>query len=130
VSLKNASITAIRDFVPQAIMTAPVQDTIKGTVSLLQPPDASVRRVREPARASWIVLPSFEPGARPAFSTHGKERTFMTLAEQSFNYDMHGARGFDAIGRLVEQCGCLRFHYGALEDAAAAFERLAAEGTP
>jgi HprK-related kinase A len=130
VSLKNASIEAIREFVPQAVMTAPVPDTVKGTVSLLQPPDASVRRVREPARATWIVLPSFEPGAPPAFSPQGKERTFMTLAEQSFNYDMHGARGFDALGRLIDQCGCLRFHYGALEDAAAAFERLAAEAMP
>jgi len=130
VSLKNASIAAIRDFAPQAIMTPAVPDTAKGTVSLLQPPAESVRRVREPARAAWIVLPSHERGAPPAFSPHGKERAFMTLAEQSFNYDMHGARGFEAMGRLVEQCECLRFHYGALADAAAAFERLAAASPP
>ncbi len=127
VSLKNASIAAIREFAPQAVMTPPVPDTVKGTVSLLQPPFASVRRVREPARAAWIVLPSYEAGAPPVFSPHGKERAFMTLAEQSFNYDMHGARGFEAMGRLVDQCDCLRFHYGRLDDAAAAFDRLAAE---
>lgn len=130
VSLKNASIDAIRAFAPQAVMTAPVPDTVKGTVSLLQPPPASVARVREPARAAWIVLPSYEPGAPPVFSPHGKERAFMTLAEQSFNYDMHGARGFEAMGRLVDQCECLRFNYGRLEDAAAAFERLAASSQP
>ena len=130
VSLKNASIAAIRDFAPEAVMTPPVPDTVKGTVSLLQPPGASVRRVREPARAAWIVLPSYEPGAPPVFSPHGKERAFMTLAEQSFNYDMHGARGFEAMGRLVDQCDCLRFHYGGLDDAAAAFERLAAASPP
>jgi HprK-related kinase A len=130
VSLKNASIAAIRDFAPQAVMTPAVPDTAKGTVSLLRPPAASVQRVREPARAAWIVLPSHEPGAPPVFSPHGKERAFMTLAEQSFNYDMHGARGFEAMGRLVDQCDCLRFNYGALEDAAAAFERLAAASPP
>jgi hypothetical protein len=126
VSLKNASIAAIRDFVPEAVMTPAVPDTVKGTVSLLQPPGASVRRIREPARAAWVVLPSHEPGAPPVFSPHGKERAFMTLAEQSFNYDMHGAHGFEAMGRLVDQCECLRFNYGSLEDAATAFERLAA----
>ncbi|MFL6698555.1 MAG: HprK-related kinase A [Vitreoscilla sp.] len=130
VSLKNASIDVIRAFAPEAVMTAPVPDTVKGTVSLLQPPPASVARVREPARAAWIVLPSYEPDALPVFSPHGKERAFMTLAEQSFNYDMHGAPGFEAMGRLVDQCECLRFNYGRLEDAAAAFERLAASSPP
>ncbi len=130
VSLKNASIAAIRAFVPEAVMTPPVPDTAKGTVSLLQPPAASVRRVGEPARATWVVLPSYEAGAAPVFSPHGKERTFMTLAEQSFNYDMHGARGFEAMGRLVDQCECLRFNYGRLEDAAEAFERLAGRDQP
>ncbi len=130
VSLKNASIEAIRAFVPEAVMTRAVPDTAKGTVALMQPPVASVRRVREPSRATWIVLPSYEAGAAPVFSPHGKERTFMTLAEQSFNYDMHGARGFEAMGRLVDQCECLRFNYGRLEDAAAAFDRLAAGNAP
>ena len=130
VSLKNASIAAIRAFAPEAVMTAPVPDTAKGTVSLLQPPAASVQRVREPTRAAWVVLPSYQAGAAPVFSPHGKERTFMTLAEQSFNYDMHGMRGFEAMGRLVEQCECFRFNYGRLEDAAEAFERLAAAGAP
>ena len=130
VSLKNASIAAIRAFVPEAVMTPPVPDTAKGTVSLMQPPVASVRRVREPARATWIVLPTYEAGAAALFSPHGKERTFMTLAEQSFNYDMHGAGGFEAMGRLVDQCECLRFNYGRLEDAAEAFERLAAANAP
>jgi len=130
VSLKNASIAALLDFAPQAVMTPPVPHTVKGTVSLLQPPVASVQRVREPARAAWIVLPSHAPDAPPVFTAHGKERAFMTLAEQSFNYDMHGARGFEAMGRLVDQCECLRFHYGRLDDAAAAFERLAGGSPP
>jgi hypothetical protein len=64
------------------------------------------------------------------FTPHGKERAFMTLAEQSFNYDMHGVRGFEAMSRLVDGCECLRFNYGRLEDAAAAFDQFAARSTP
>jgi len=126
ISLKNASIAAIRAFVPQAVMTPEVPDTAKGTVALLQPPVASVRRVREAASARWIVLPTYEKDAAAVFAPHGKERAFMTLAEQSFNYDMHGASGFEALGRLVDECECFRFHYSRLEEAASAFERLAA----
>jgi HprK-related kinase A len=130
VSLKNASIAAIRAFAPQAVLTPEVPDTAKGTVSLMQPPETSVHRVREPARAAWIVLPRYEAGAAPGFAPHGKERAFMTLAEQSFNYDMHGESGFEAMGRLVDACDCLRFTYGRLEDAAAAFDELAARSAP
>ena len=54
------------------------------------------------------------------------------LAEPDvFSSLKHGyARGFEAMGRLVEQCDCFRFNYGRLEDAAEAFERLASTGTP
>ena len=30
------------------------------------------------------------------------------------------------MGRLVEHCDCLRFHYGELEEAVQVFDRLAA----
>jgi len=130
VSLKNASIGAIRAFVPDAFMTSSVADTAKGTVSLMRPPAPSVRRVREPARPAWIVLPSYETGAAPVLLPHAKERTFMTLAEQSFNYDIHGALGFESMSRLVDQCQCFRFRYGSLDDAVQAFDHLASKIAP
>ncbi len=127
ISLKNASIAAIAHFSPQASMTPPVPDTTKGTVALMRPPDDSVRRVREPARPTWIVLPRYRRDAPAELLAEDKDRAFMMLAEQSFNYDIQGERGFDAVSRLVEKSQCYRFTYGRLDDAVATFDRLAAE---
>jgi len=123
-NLKNRSIEIIRDFAPQATMTAPVPDTTKGTVCLMRPPDDSVRRKSEPANPAWIVLPRYVPNASAALAHHSSAKTFMLLAEQSFNYEVHGAQGFNAIGDLVDQCECYQFTYSRIEDAIAVFDEL------
>ena len=46
INLKNKSIDVIRAFAPGVVMTAPVPDTTKGTVALMQP----ARRQRARAR--------------------------------------------------------------------------------
>lgn len=130
VNLKNASIDIIRRFAPQAMMTQPVHDTSKGSIGLMRPPADSVRRAAEPARPAWIVLPNFAAGAAPCMEDHSRAHTFMLLAEQSFNYEVHGLRGFQEIGRLVDQCNCLRFTYSDLNDAEPAFNALLAELGP
>ena len=56
-----------------------------------------------------------------------RARAFMLLAEQSFNYDIHGKDGFNAMGRLVEQCISLRFSYSNLDDGVLAFDQLATD---
>jgi HprK-related kinase A len=127
INLKNASIDIIRNFAPEAVLTRPVDGTTKGTIALLKPPAESVRRVAEPVRPTWIVLPAYAAGAAPAMEPQSRARTFMLLAEQSFNYDVHGQRGFEAVGRLVDACGCHRFRYSALDDAVAAFDALLRE---
>ncbi len=126
VNLKNASIEVIRAYAPDVVMTAPMPDTSKGTVCLMRPPADSVARRREAARPAWIVLPRYQRDAAPSMAHQGKARTFMLLAEQSFNYDIQGAVGFQAIGRLVEQCHCLEFTYSRLDDADQAFQALLA----
>lgn len=130
VNLKNASIDIIRRFAPQSLLTQPVHDTSKGSVSLMRPPTDSVRRVAEPARPAWIVLPNYTPDAPPRMEAHSRAHTFMLLAEQSFNYDIHGLRGFEEIGRLIDQCRCYRFTYGDLNEAEPAFGALLAERGP
>jgi HprK-related kinase A len=125
ISLKNASIEVMQRFAPDAVLTPSVPDTTKGTVALLRPPAQSVQRIRDPATPAWIVLPKFERGAPATLSAHSKEQTFMLLAEQSFNYDVHGARGFEAVSTLISQCDCFTFSYGELADAARVFDDLA-----
>lgn len=124
INLKNRSIGIIKQFAPDAVLTDSVPDTTKGTVALLRPPTQSAVRVREPVRASWIVLPKYTPNMLPLLEPHSKARTFMLIAEQSFNYDIHGENGFEAVGNLVDQCACYQYTYSQLDDAVRTFEEL------
>ena len=124
VSLKNQSINVIKDLAPDATMTARVPNTTKGTIALLQPPLSSVLRVFEPVKASWIVLPKYVADSPPVLTPYSRARTFMLIAEQSFNYETLGSEGFDAVGTLVSGCQCYQFSYSSLVDAARTFDQL------
>jgi hypothetical protein len=50
----------------------------------------------------------------------------MQLVDNAFNYHIHGRRGFSALAALVDRVDCHEFSYSRLPDAAALFERLAA----
>ena len=129
INLKNASIDVIRRFAPEAILTKPVPNTSKGTVALLRPPPDSVRRAREPAQPAWVILPKYEPNAEATMTPQAKAETFMLLAEQTFNYNIHGVRAFDGIGNLLDKADSFRFTYSSLDDASAAFDLLLAGHT-
>ena len=126
VSLKNESIPLIRAFSPDAFINRASHDTSKGTVAHLRPPKASVRRQHEPARPGWIIFPQWVAGADTELVSRSKAQTFMFLAQNAFNYSQLGAAGFRIGTALVEQTDCYDFQYSRIEEAVAAFDRLAA----
>lgn len=125
INLKNASIDLIKGFEPSAVWGPLAFDTIKGRVTHLCPPRSSVQRMREAATPRWIVFPRYEPGAEPLLTPRSKLPTFTHFAENAFNYSILGELGFDAVGRLIDQCDCYDFVYSRLEDALEVFEWLA-----
>jgi HprK-related kinase A len=124
INLKNNSIDVIKRFEPEVVMTAPMEGTTKGTVALVRPPIESILRVNEPVRATWIVLPNYLAKAPSELAPHSRANAFMLIAEQSFNYDLQGAQGFEAIGRLVDSSSCYQFTYSSLDDAVRVFGEL------
>jgi HprK-related kinase A len=122
VSLKNASIAAVRQFCPAAELGPPVHDTAKGSVAHMKAPTDSVRRADERARPRWIVLPRYESGASAQLAALSKARTFMYLADQAFNYDVHGRGGFELLAQVVSGSDCFEFRYGTLDDAVAGID--------
>lgn len=124
INLKNRSIEIIQRFVPGAVMTPSVFDTRKGKVALLRPPADSVRRIAEPAAPAWIVFPKYVADTPAIFRPFGKGQTCLKVAQQSFNYDIHGRLGFELITRMIDGCECYEFTYGQLEDAVLAFASL------
>lgn len=125
VSLKNESIQVIRSFNPKSVFSSAVHDTVKGTVAHMRPPTDSVRRASEVVKPAWLVFPRYVSCAPPELMQLPKGRALIRLADNSFNYNLHGRRGFEAIADLVESCDCYDFSYGDLGAATSIFNRLA-----
>lgn len=125
INLKNASIELIRAFEPAAQWGPVTYETTRGRVTHLQPPRASVERMQETAQPAWVVFPKYVAQAAPLLTPRDKAATFTHFAQNAFNYSVHGERGFDAVGRLVDQCQCYDFEYSQLNDALEVFDWLA-----
>ena len=129
VSLKNESIGVIRRRCPEGQIGPEWSDTVKGTVAHMRPPAESVRRADEMARAAWVIFPRFQPGLEPRSRRFPRGAALMRLADNSFNYSLLGARGFETMAGLVGRCNCYEFRYGDLQAAVERFDTLPLPGT-
>lgn len=125
ISLKNASLAVIRDFVPGAVFGAAAHDTAKGTVAHLMPKPEDVARMHEPARPRWVVFPRFEPGAAAALTPRPKADAMMELGRNAFNYALLGREGFESLACVIDASDAYDFRYGSLDDAVRVFDGLA-----
>ena len=126
VNLKNQSIELMHKFAPGAVFSAPVSDTVKGTVALMRAPEESLARIDEAAPVGWIVFPQWRQGARAKFTNFSKAAGLVEVGHHAMNYSLHGAQGFGVLADILEDSGCFRFVYGELNEAASAFDALAA----
>jgi HprK-related kinase A len=124
VSLKNASIDVIAAFAPTSSIGPRFPGTRKGTVAYLAPSARSYRERRVPAAPGLILFPRYQAGAKVRVEPLSKARAFAKLAVNSFNYEMLGPDGFDAVGRLLEASLVVRMSYGELDDAIDAIRGL------
>jgi len=124
ISLKNASIDIIRSYVPDAVLSTPVRDTLKGTVAHMRAPGQAVQRAADTAVPAWIVFPHYQAGAATTLEALPRAATFMELAGNSFNYSVLGAAGFATLGRVIDSAAGFRFRYSALDEALDTFARL------
>lgn len=125
VSLKNASIEVIGHRYREAIFTAPVSDTIKGTVAHMRPPTGSVSQPQKLAKPRWLVFPQYQSGSQLTMTTMPKAEALAELAGNSFNISLLGTKGFSALAGLVDSVECYRLQYASLDDAIAAFSAFA-----
>ncbi len=128
ISLKNASIEVIRAFSPTAAFGPVVTETTKGSVAHVRPPPEGVRRANESAAPRWVMIPRYLAGTPPTLTPLPKARAFMQLADNAFNYNVHGRQGFDLLASVIDRCDCYEFVYGNLEEAAALLTGLTQPG--
>jgi HprK-related kinase A len=124
ISLKNASIDIIRSYEPSTIFSKPIADTTKGTVAHLKAPNESVQRAEELARPAWVVFPKYEAGSEAKLESMSRARSFMSVAENAFNYSLLGKKGFDTLARIIDASMSYQFTYSRLDDAIDVFSSL------
>jgi HprK-related kinase A len=125
ISLKNQSIRLIARFWPNAAMSATVQNTLKGSVTHVQPPRESVEMGKQAALPGWVVLPTYRADHPTSMRGVSKAAAFMRLVDCAFNYAIHGRRGFETVAQLASVSRCYEFTYGGdLDEAVRAFEAL------
>ncbi|WP_268237273.1 HprK-related kinase A [Undibacterium terreum] len=124
VSLKNASIDIVQQYVPSAVLSPKVYDTLKGTVALMKPPADSLARIAETVKPAWIIFPKYEAGAATRLEAIPQSRAFMRVADNAFNYSLLGARGFEALAGLIDKSTAFDFNYSSLDEAIETFASL------
>lgn len=129
ISLKNASIDVMRGFAPHEVFGPPVPNTLKGTIAHMRAPVQSIAAAGLTARASHVIFPRYEAGSTTCLEVVSKARMFTGLADNSFNYSVLGATGFETLGRLVDTCAGFSFRYSSLDEAMDVFEGFAGAST-
>ena len=123
-SLKNRSIAIIRDLAADAVLGPTIADTRKGTLALLRAPLDSVRRMSERATAHYVLFPRFAEGEATTVTERSRGTSLIGLAENAFNYQLHGRRGFERLGDIVAACRCADVVYADLLHAVTALRDL------
>ena len=126
IALKNESINVIGRFAPGAKIGPAFANTRKGTVAHVAPDAAAFDRRREPAAPALVIFPSYDPRIDCRVEPERRSHAFSRLSVNSFNYEMLGPAGFDAVARLVEACRVYRLAYRDLDLAIDAIGELLA----
>lgn len=118
IALKNESIRLIDSMFPDAVLSPSVLDTHKGEIAHLRVSQESVARATVPAHGAWVVFPQFSATGVTELVSVDQSETLVRLAENSFNFGVHGTVGFHALADLVSGCDCYRLPYASVADAA------------
>lgn len=119
ISLKNASIGLIRSRFPNAVMSAPVGDTHKGTIAYIRPPSEAVARWADEAPVRQIVFPRFMPSGTLSVARLSSAHMLSRLLANTFNVGLLGMDGFAAITRATANTSGHAVEYGAMAEVTA-----------
>ena len=128
IALKNASIPLIRKLAPELTFGPSYNDVRKGIVTHVRPPPDSVARASETALPGAVVFPRFEAGSSTRLELADKAEAMMELVDNSVNYGLWGARGFEMLADLVDATPCYFFEYSDLDEALDALEGIEGQG--
>jgi HprK-related kinase A len=115
ISLKNQSISIIREAFPQADMTPPVVDTHKGSIGYVRAPSASVMSSSPTAPIGFVVFPKYRANADLVSEPLSRATGLTELMEHTFNVGLIGVSGFHAMAKAIEGAKIYAVEYGSLD---------------
>ncbi|MER2506217.1 MAG: HprK-related kinase A [Azonexus sp.] len=128
VSLKNASIDIIGRYAEKAVIGDVIQETAKGSVAHMRPPVSSVAAGGRQSIPSAVIFPRWQAGVASSLSELPKGQTLLKVAENSFNYNVLGITGFNALADTINRCRCYAYTYEFLDDAVETMELVVQDG--
>ncbi len=115
ISLKNQSIGVLGARVPADHFSRTYENTPKGTIRYLRPPEESLDQSHRPAEPRLILFPEFNPAAEARVEEAPRIEAFALIRTASVNCDRLGEAAFDAVTSLTERCPVFRMTYKSLD---------------
>lgn len=123
ISLKNKSIQVVNTLYPDINICHITADTHKGTIGYVTPSEISWQHNINKVKPHLVVFPRYQHD-----QTHlncvplSQHQIFMQLAENSFNYSVLGATGFETMARFVSNVSGFQICYNSGDQAIALIE--------
>lgn len=128
VSLKNESIDIVSDFAGTDALSQRLKDTPKGDIAYRRARASDISAMAQPAKASLILFPRFQPGAVRNATRVETAEAAMSLIASSPNYDVIGEPAFLALVKLLDGARCFELTYDNTADSIQLVEDLLSEG--
>ena len=125
VALKERSIALIANWAPDAVFGPAIVNNEGQLVSYMRPPAASVRASSVRCPAGLVVIPQYAEGAEVTVTPMTRARAVLHLADNSFNYNLHGRQGFERLADIADVAPGVTLRYSRLQDGVDAVDRLA-----
>ncbi|MGI0119612.1 HprK-related kinase A [Zooshikella sp. RANM57] len=115
IPLKNQSIDVIRSFAPDAVVGPLFTKTRKGDVAHFRPPLTSIAQSERQAKPRLVIFPQYQPETRFKLTEVTKAQALLRLANNAFNYQIVGKKGFHAVKSLIDQSKCYELYFNDLD---------------
>lgn len=102
ISLKNKSIQVVNQLYPSIEICHITKDTHKGTIGYVSPSNLSWQQSLLRVKPHLVVFPRYDKEQSVLSQQRlAQHEMFMQLAENSFNYSVLGAVGFETMAKFV-----------------------------
>lgn len=123
VGIDDDAIEAVRSLSPQTSFAVSEHLMPRGRVTYITSTGRGFE-IEQSVLPAWVVFARYEAGGMAQMRPLDGALAFMSLAENTLNYNLHGRRGFTALATIIDACAGHQCTHGALSEAMTMFSAL------